>query len=159
MTTRAVVCVSTPEGPRYFACKNQDGTPHEYSGYSRIAAFRFAYGREPTQQELTETTTLFDPIEIVIEEDCKLATHYGKYKIGDPVFNGYVGVVTEVGPIPNIELNDMVGWAGKPGYGIRFYEIDPDTNLRTDELCKICWFPVEKVDSWDPLPPAVPDAG
>ena len=74
--TRAVVCVQTPVGSTvYFACKNPDGTPHEYSGYSRIAAFRVAYGREPTQQELTETTTMFDPIEVeVVEADCKLAT-------------------------------------------------------------------------------------
>ena len=103
--------------------------------------------------------TCFDVCSILCEKGAVIDIPDRKYKIGDPVFNGYVGVVTEIGPIPNIELNDRVGWAGKPGYGIRFYEIDPDTNLRTDELCKVCWFPVEKVDSWDALPPAVPDAG
>ena len=71
------------------------------------------------------------------------------HKIGDHVHpdGGYLGKIVLMGIIPDDV--PCLAHRGKPGYGIRYYELDPDTNEMTDELSAVAWTPIETVNRWE----------
>ena len=60
-----------------------------------------------------------------------------KYSIGDHVCNGYLAKIVGTGVCP--DTTPCPTHRGKPGYAIRFYEIDGNTFVETGKLEKICW--------------------